>query len=564
MKNYLLVAICAVLNVCELLACESEITVSNVKYISMVPQYIAPPKISEHEAQIKLERKKCTQLKERAFYIDTTKRGGLDIIDVSSINKDGSHGIDDLVDLLHIFSSESFSDSNLFKENITLVIFLNRYRSLSSCINDSLLNLSQNIPDENIVVIRGLWDPVWMLGGEAVTFNVAQDYFQRFLYIHKDDNKGIELLKNIEEKNPEYNPEGKISSNNRPALQQNMRTSIPFREIREALLKYVYQQGIVAHLIGNPDTLFIYMAIHDSDIVHLNQLYDHYFEILNANEFPVLASTGYQTARENHPHDEIISRIEEAIGGLSGREKSEKIKELCKSNPEVARALNVQGRAYVKGYEDYCKENNFISYDKLRGNISLDMQTRRALSLSDPRLLYWPEPNMIFKVFDKKSEADYKKYSFIEEEIYTDPCESSVLLHSIYTQNEQNVTAIFSPSYPVELKLNRSFMLSKTFSSLPQAHYIFRNTAIVAYRQLCIKGSMSEFVSTFSNLYSLFSKASLLGVSKEGVDAIHIAPFYSGINKTFGISPEIDFEKSVLEIGKIPYKASVVDAEEEE
>lgn len=558
MKNYLLVVICAVLNVCELLACKSEITASNVKYISMIPQYVAPPKISEYKAQIKQEAITCTQLKEMAFYIDTTKRGSLDITGVSSINKGGSHGIDGLVDLLRIFSSESFFDSNLFKENMTLIIFLNRYRSLSSCINDSLLELSQNIPYENIIVIRGLWNPVWMLGGKSVKFDAARDYFRRFLHIHRDDDKGIELLKNIEEENPKYNPEGKISSDNRPALQQNMRSSIPFREIREALLKYVYKQEIVTNLIRNPDTLFIYMAIHDSDIVHLNHLYDHYFEILNANEFPVLASTGYQTARENHPHYEIISRIEEAIRGLSGREKSEKIKELCESDPKVATALNVQGRAYVKGYEDYCKENNFVSYDDLNSNIDLDMQTRQALSLSDPRLLYWPEPNMIFKVFDKKCGIDYKKYSFTEEGIYTDPYESSVLLHSIYIQNEGKVTAVFSPSHPVELKLNRSFMLSKTFSSLPQAHYIFRNTAIVVYRQLSIKGSRSEFVSTFSNLYSLFSKASSLGVSKDDVESVCISPFCSGINKKFNISPPIDFEKSVLEIGKIPYKASVV------
>lgn len=182
-----------------------------------------------------------------AFYIDTTRRGSLNITDVKSVNMNGSNGADVLANLLRIFSTESFNEIGLFEENITLIIFLNRYRSLSSYINDSIPEFAQNITDGNVAVIRGLWDPVWMLGGKPVTFDIAQGYFQRFLHRHKDDNKGIELLKSIEEENPKYTPERRISSDNRPALQQNMRSSIPFREIREALLKSVLEIGKIPY-----------------------------------------------------------------------------------------------------------------------------------------------------------------------------------------------------------------------------------------------------------------------------------------------------------------------------
>lgn len=45
----------------------------------------------------------------------------------------------------------------------------------------------------------------------------------------QNDNKGIELLENIEEENPKYNPGSKVSSDNRPALQQNVRSSDEMR-----------------------------------------------------------------------------------------------------------------------------------------------------------------------------------------------------------------------------------------------------------------------------------------------------------------------------------------------
>lgn len=55
-----------------------------------------------------------------------------------------------------------------------------------------------------------------------------------------------------------------------------------------------------------------------------------------------MASTGYQTARKNHLHNDIISLIEAAIKDLSGKVKSNAIKQLCKKNPNVRSALEVQ------------------------------------------------------------------------------------------------------------------------------------------------------------------------------------------------------------------------------
>lgn len=217
-----------------------------------------------------------------------------------------------------------------------------------------------------------------------------------------------------------------------------------------------------------------------------------------------------------------------------------------------------------RAFLEYCKKNEERSFKELSTDIALDMQTRQALGDVDGRLIYWPEPNMLVKIFDKNYEPKGSivcKFVDEKEFEYTDPHESSIVLKSVYDQiNEPR--CIFNTKFPILLRFNQKFMLNK---KLPQASYSFRDASIVAIRQLCIESNLvNKFKSTFANLCGFFSKSEFLEVNIEDQDVAGtiLEKMSDGMNKKFGITPAINFTTVAKNLSRIKVDFSDDDSEE--
>ena len=527
---------------------------SEIKYIITVP-FLYKPLVSISDLTTEsIEGDKILHAKNFSdklpfiYEIDKSKRGTLTIDSVNAVNS-GINDLPSLYRLIDLFKNDSYVEDSTtqFQNNMTMILLLNRCKSVCSAVNACLENLAIPNHDKNVILIKGFWEPVWNhVNGQKRTqasFEQVKNYFGQL--VSKSPESALTFLKKEELK-----------------ICEGM---VPYRELREVILKYAYQKTVPNLLLLNPKT--IYFAIHDNDILHLNGVYTHYEQMMTDNVYPDILSTGYQTTPENHKNDIIAQKIFQCTKDISGKGKSKAIEDLCNEDHEVAEALAESLKKCDKhwgAFLEYRKKNEERSFEELSTDIALDMQTRQALGNVDGRLIYWPEPNMLIKIFDENYEPKENivcKFVDENESEYTDPHESSIVLKSVYEQiNEPR--CIFNAKFPILLQFNQKFMLNK---KLPQSSYSFRDSSIVAIRQLCIESNLvNKFKSTFANLCGFFSKAEFLEVNIEDQDAAGtiLKKMSSGMNTKFGITPAINFRTVAKNLSQIKVDFSDDDSEE--
>ncbi len=448
--------------------------------------------------------------------------------------------------LIDLFRNESFEDSvEKFNRCSIMILLINRYRSLSSYVNDSLEKLAVPKQNDNVIILRGLWEPVWYDGKTKADFENVQQYFRR--YVSTDPSGALDFIQKEESK-----------------IDESM---VPYRELREAILRYAYPNVVKDLLLSAPYA--IYLGIHDSDIQGLNGLYTHYQDIIIQHGYPDVVSTGYQTFPGNHPQDAIIQKVEMEIQksskGKKKRQPSKIIEQLYEKDSSIRQVLEQyrqSGKSFWDAFKCYKKKAK-RSYESLSKDIELDMRTREALASVDGRLIYWPEPNMLVKIFDKRCSTNFDGYSFIDstEEEYEYPHESSVILSYVYAPHKVP-RCIFDSRFPILLKLNDDFLSNK---KLPQASYQFRNTSITVSRQLKIPSKLvNKFKSIFSNLCGFYSNADFLGVTINSDDEFGntLVKMVHGINEKFEIESAVDFVQVARKLACITAVGAVVESEQ--
>lgn len=389
---------------------------------------------------------------------------------------------------VQLFQSETFGKTpeeslSRFHDSVRVVLLLNRYKSISSTRNASLKYFSESLTQTpNVLILRGFWEPKWVKGqsGVPVSFQEVRHFFLE--YLNRKPEDALKFLIENEGGEIDHMPRGRLQG-----LIPNgygLNTHVPYQELREALRIHPIKKLMVTELLGADPKRAVYEAIHDSDLVHLRTknspmgLYSHY-EKLIAEQHPDMVTTGYSAA-----------------------------------------------------FDDRFKEDE--NYFKcLSVAIDEDRYVRAALARVDPRLTYYPEPNLIIRV---DQETQIQPYSFLKNiaswslsskaysfEAYN-PQESLNALKHLYEQSKSKPVVIFDPTHPVEMRLpqrmlnnkhtgtrlevgcydpsqskiavgRRTYKFLKVSENLSQSSLSFRDYAVVIYTELGLKGK-SHYITS--------------------------------------------------------------------
>lgn len=271
---------------------------------------------------------------------------------------------------------ESFSDSahasqTLASERIKVAVLLNRIKSIDEALNQEFYNVVDDIPGTiKHRILLSLWEPQW---------------------IKKEPTArgGIKYTKVRIEEVTKFHSDLKLQN---PLLAQaflqinecqSLNSIVPYRELREVLLKGEATRSLVRSSRAYNPRSPIYISFMDTDVISLR--------------------TGTRG---------LFSCYEEAIH----------------NSPRILDGLTT-------GYSVSINQNPFASLA-----VSLDLANRRALATIFPLAPYYPEPNTLIRVLDG---CDTLEVSFPEINLngharYTSPQEIPKLMQEIVRSRFQN------------------------------------------------------------------------------------------------------------------------------
>lgn len=394
-----------------------------------------------------------------------------------------------------LFRSEAFGLSSeesksRFEQSMSMVLLLNRYKSISSTLNKSLKRYSNKLDkDKNVLLLRGFWEPKWekktTRGWTSVPLKEVRHFFLEYLNHNKEnalkfliENEGGESQGEQKGRIKGILPEKKKDKNKSKIT---LNTHVPYQELREAIRTHPLKKAMVEELKNKNKGKSLYEAIHDSDLVGLRivtdgisantgiGLYSHYGELIKQNKQPDLLTTGYRAARDER----------------------------------------FKTQDYFMGIYAAIEEDRYV---------------RAALSQVDSRLAYYSEPNFLIKVPSNELSMPYSfldnsnqwsvgtnSYSFNKY----NPHESLNIFKRLYARVQGNPHIVFDPRHPVMMRLPERMLVNKhTGTSLKVGHFDAQTLKIIPlneesdYSFLKISENISQSPLSFRD-YSIVAYAQL-------------------------------------------------------
>lgn len=231
------------------------------------------------------------------------------IQEVQSSYKENSKSLKSLVTL---FQNEAFGTSATasreeFDKSMVMVIFANRMKSVFAIKNQSLKY--DLMKGDNIIVLRGAWEPVWKFRQKAGQKSVEAPLKFIRSYMRKCLRNAYNSELNEDEKGLWLAKAEKLYSQ-----ETQVKGHVPYHELREYLRTHPLRNKLVRDFFTIHPCRQLYEATHDSDLVALRTvtdggqlpavgLYTYYSLLLNDFKhahltYPHVLTTGYRAAYE--------------------------------------------------------------------------------------------------------------------------------------------------------------------------------------------------------------------------------------------------------------------------